>query len=78
MYLHSYHCCCSLVAKQLLLFKQTLLSDSFVTPWTGALQDPQAGILEWVAFPFPEGLPNPETKPKAPVLAGGFFTTGPP
>ena len=34
----------------------------------------QAKILEWVAISPPGDLPNPEIKPKTPVLAG-FFTT---
>ena len=25
-------------------------------------------------FPSPEDLPNPETEPESPALAGGFFT----
>ena len=32
--------------------------------WTGLL------------FPSPGGLPNAETEPRSPALAGGFFTTG--
>ena len=34
----------------------------------------------WSGFPFPPAgdLPNPRIEPKAPILAGGFFTTGPP
>ena len=28
----------------------------------------QAGILEWVAFPSPEDLPNPEIEPRSPAL----------
>ena len=41
----------------------------------------QARILEWVAFPLPGDLPDPEIKlmsPTSPVLAGGIFTTDPP
>ena len=29
-------------------------------------------------FPSPEDLPNPETEPESPALAGGFFTAEPP
>ena len=54
-------------------------------PWTVARQAlwdlcgiSQATILEWVAFPFPEDLPNPGIKPMSPALAGRFFTTEPP
>ena len=39
----------------------------------------QARILEWVPFPPPGDLPDPETKPpslRPPALAGGFFTSG--
>ena len=38
----------------------------------------QARILEWVAFPPPEDLPDPGMEPMSlmsPALAGGFFTT---
>ena len=37
----------------------------------------QARILDWVAFPSPENLPNPGTEHVSPALAGGFFTTEP-
>ena len=29
-------------------------------------------------FPYPGSLPDPETEPVSPALAGGFFTTEPP
>ena len=57
------------------------VSDSFVTPWTIALQVPsvheisQARILEWVAISSPEDLLDPGNEPMSPALAGGFFTT---
>ena len=38
----------------------------------------QVRILEWVAIPSPEDLPEPGIKPTSlmsPVLACGFFTT---
>ena len=41
----------------------------------------QARILEWVAIPPPEDLPDSGIEPKYPVspaLAGGFFTAEPP
>ena len=38
----------------------------------------QARVLEWVAFPFSRGLPNPGIEPGSPALAGRFFTTNPP
>ena len=40
----------------------------------------QARILEWVAIPTPEGLPDSGIEPAclpSPALAGGFFTTEP-
>ena len=40
----------------------------------------QARILEWVATPPPEDLPDPEMEPVSPVspaLAGGAFTPVP-
>ena len=37
----------------------------------------QARLLEWVAIPFPEDLPDPGIEPRSPALAGGFFTTEP-
>ena len=38
----------------------------------------QARRLDWAAVPFSRDLPNPETKPASPALAGGFFTAVPP
>ena len=35
----------------------------------------QARILEWVAIPSPEDLPDPGTEPTSPALASGFFIT---
>ena len=37
----------------------------------------QARILEWLPFPPPGDLPDPESS-VFPTLAGGFFTTEPP
>ena len=31
-----------------------------------------------LSFPPPGNLPDPETEPESPPLAGGFFTTTPP
>jgi len=42
-------------------------------PW-----DLQARILDWVTFPPPGDLPDPEIEPTSPALAGGFFTIAPP
>ena len=38
----------------------------------------QARILEWLPFPPPGDLPDPEIEPVSPVLTGGFFTSEPP
>ena len=40
----------------------------------------QVRILEWISISYPEDLPDPGIEPgslASPVLAGGFFTTGP-
>ena len=72
VYIHTRVCVCSAA------------SDSFVIPWTVALQDPLSlGFSRqeyWSGLPFPPpgGLPNPGIKPTSlvsPTLAGGFFTT---
>ena len=56
----------------------------YATLWAIAHQAPmfmgilQERILEWVAMPSSEALPNPGIKPvslTSPALAGGFFTT---
>ena len=35
----------------------------------------QARILEWVAFPFPRGSPQPRDRTQVSHIAGGFFTS---
>ena len=66
------------------LFRCSVVSDSFVTPWTVALQTPQSmGFPRqefWSGLPFPflEDLSNPGIKPESPAVAGGFFNTEPP
>ena len=35
----------------------------------------QAGILEWVAFPFSRGSSQPRTQTQVSCIAGGFFTS---
>ena len=59
------------------------MSDSFLTPQTVAHQAPSGlGISQeyWsgLPFPFPGDLPDPGIEPTSPILAGGFYTTGPP
>ena len=69
-------CVCVCVCTQLL----------FATPWTVACQAPPSMDLSrqesWSGLPFPTpgDLPDPGihlTSLASPVLAGGFFTTGP-
>ena len=54
------------------------------TPWTVARQAPLSLRFSrqeyWRGLPCPPpgDLPNPETEPMSPALAGGFFTTAPP
>jgi len=38
---------------------------------------PRQEYWNWLPFPSPGDLPNPEIKPTSPVLAGRFFTTEP-
>ena len=68
----------------LLLFGCSVVSDSFATPWTIALQACQSLGLSrqesWSGLPClsPGDLPDPGIKPESlmsPVLAGGFSTT---
>ena len=57
------------------------MSDSFVTPWTVALQaPPDIGFPRqeyWNSLPLPSpgDLPDPGIKPMSPSLAGRFFIT---
>ena len=37
----------------------------------------QARILEWVAFPSPEDLPNPGIEPRSPTLQADSFPAEP-
>ena len=59
------------------------MSNSFVTPWSVALQTPLSMEFSrqeyWngLLFPSPDDLPNPRIEPTSPALAGGFFTTEP-
>ena len=60
------------------------MSDSFVTPWTVACQDPlsvrfpRQEYCSGLPFLSPEDLPNQETELTSPALVDGFFTTEPP
>ena len=62
----------------------SVVSDSFVTPWTVARQAPLSMGFPWqeyergLPFPPPGDFHNPGIEPTCPVspaLAGGFFTT---
>ena len=67
----SYCCCCSFA----------VTSDSFVTPWTEAGQDPLSmGFSRqeyWSGLPFspPGDVPDPGIKPASLAIAGRSFTT---
>ena len=67
----------------LLLFSPSVVSDSFVTPWTVAGQAPlslgfpRQEYWNGLPFPSPGDLPDPGIEPTSPVLAGGLFTTEP-
>ena len=69
--------------KQLILLICLVVSDSYVTLWTVAHQDPLFTEFSrqeyWIGLPFPSpgALPRPGIKPASPALAGGFFTTEP-
>ena len=64
------------------LFPREVVSDSFVTPWTVALQAPLSmGFPRqeyWEWFACPEKLPDSGIKPMSPALAGRLFITEPP
>ena len=59
------------------------MSDSFVTPWTAALQAPLSMEFTrqeyWSGLPFPSpgNLPDPGIEPVSSALAGRFFTAEP-
>ena len=67
----------------LLLFSCSVVSDSFLTPWTVTLQASsvhgisQARILEWAAVFFSRGSSRPRDWTLVSCSAGGFFTTEP-
>ena len=64
----------------LLLFSCSVVSDSFVIPWTVACQAPLSRVLPsqeyWRGLPLPSPghLSNLGTEPWSPALAGRFFT----
>ena len=62
----------------------SVMSDSFVTPWTAACQVPlsmgfsRQGFWSGLSFPSPGDLPDPGIEPLSYVLARRFFITEPP
>ena len=68
----------------LYVLRRSVVSDSFVKPWTVAHQAHLSmGFSRqeyWSGLPFPPpgDLPNPGMELVSPALAGGFFTTEPP
>ena len=75
---------CRLSLLSRLLFSRSVVSDSFVTPWTVAHQAPLSSGFPrqeyWsgLPFPFPGDLPDLGIEPVFPALAGRFCTTEPP
>ena len=73
-------CVCMKSGKVKVLVAQ--LCPTFATPWTVALQAPvcgilQARILEWVAIPFPEDLPDLGIEPGSPALQADSLPSEP-
>ena len=66
-----------------LLLSPSVVSNSFVTPWTLARRAPLSMRCPrqqyWNGLPFssPRDLPNPGIKPTS-AMAGGFFIAEPP
>ena len=75
---------CVCVCVCVCVFSFSVISDSFVIPWTVAHQAPLSmGFYQQVywnelPFPSPGDFPDPRIEPLSPALAGGFFTTEPP
>ena len=65
----------------LLLFSPLVMSNSFLTPWTGACQAPlsiefsRQECRSGLPFPTPGDLPNSRIEYESYALAGGFLTT---
>ena len=64
------------------LYSRSVMSNSFVTPWTIAEQAPLSmGFLRQevseLPFPSPGNLSDPGIEPVSPALAGVSFTTEP-
>ena len=81
------NCLLFLYAWTVIMFSRSVMSNSFVTPWTVAnqlprfMKFPRQEYWSGLSFPPPGDLPNPEIEPTSlasPALAGRFFTTAPP
>ena len=76
-----YNCCFDLHIFDLCVCVCSIISNSFMTPWTVALQaPPSVGFPRqehWSGLPFPSpgDLPDPGIKPRFPALEDQFFTT---
>ena len=77
-------CCFSsdsalLINSNLLLFSSSVISNSFVTPWTVAHQAPvsmgfpRREYWNGLPFPSPRDLPDSGIERGSPALAGGFL-----
>ena len=68
----------------LLLFSCSVMSESFVTPWTVAHQAslsmgfPRQEYWSGLSFPPLGDFPDPGIEPTSPALVGRFFITEPP
>ena len=69
---------------RLCVLSRSVVSNSFVTPWTVAHQAPlpmefsRQGYWSGVLFPSLGDLTDPGVEPVSPALAGAFSTTAPP
>ena len=70
--------------RNVVLFRCSVVSDSFVTPWTVACQAPlsmgfpRQEHCTGLPFPSPGDLPDPGIEPRSPAWVGRFFITEPP
>ena len=79
------HCVCMCVCVHVHVCARSVVSYSFVIPWTMASQAPLSMCFSrqeyWSRLPFPSPAdipPDPGTEFMSSVLAGGVFTTEPP
>ena len=79
-------CVCVCVCARTCACAQSVVSDSFVTPWTIGCQASlsmefsRQEYWNWLSFPSPRDHPEPGTQPMSlvsPAMAGRFFTTVP-